>query len=105
MKKQKRKVIFLVILILVLIILLTQISQKRKEPNTIFQDELIFFKWFSLKKEKKSDTYFSKNQVYPEYQFKVSYKDIDFKNIDLSDTIRQDTLVHEKIAPRNRRSI
>lgn len=103
MKKRQRKVIISILLILSLIIFLFQIKKKTKET---FQDELIFFKLFSSGEEKKTDILASKNQNnLLSYEFKVSYKNVDFKQINLTDTINPNTLVREKIAPRNRRKV
>lgn len=105
MKKQRRKIILLGMLILILCIFFVQ---KRNNQNNSFQDELIFFKVFSSKKEVNLNTVQSENQIsqiYPQYTFEVSYKNIDFKDIYLSDTINPNTLIREKIAPRNKRNI
>lgn len=102
MKKQKRKVILSVILVLILCIFL---FLTRKEQDNKFQEELIFFKLFSSGQELlQKDTLLSKNQTTEEktnkqYHFNISYQNIDFKNINLSDTIHKETLVQEKIAP------
>lgn len=96
MKKQKKKVIIFIFFLLVLIIFL---FLSKKNLKKTFQDELIFFKLFSShtsKKEEKQATILPKNQA---YSFKVSYRNIDFKNIYLADTMKRDTLVREKIAP------
>lgn len=99
MNKQKRKVILIFIVILVLCIFL---FQNKKNFNNRFQDELIFFKLVSSKQENSENELKSKNQVSQanqEYKFHVSYKNTDFKNIYLSNSINRDTLIHEKIAP------
>ena len=96
MKKRQRKVIISILIILSLIIFLFQIRKKTRE---IFQDELIFFKLFSSGKEKKQELLQSKNQTNLSYEFKVSYKNVDFKEINLTDTINPNTLIREKIAP------
>lgn len=102
MKKRKRKTFLLVILIIIIVIFL---FLNKKYPNNKFQDELIFFKWFSSGRGEKESTLLSKNQrnqnkePYPSYCFEVSYKNIDFKDIYLADTINQKTQVREKIAP------
>lgn len=102
MKKAKRSIIVIVPIVLILIIFLFQI---KKSKNNLFQDELIFFKLFSSEHEINQNTFQSNKQQNQEYEFKVSYKNIDFKKIDLVDTINPNTLIHEKIAPRNRRKI
>ena len=81
-------------MVLILIIFLFQIKKKQ---NNNFQDDFIFFKLFSI--QEKENTNSIQKQENQEYKFQVSYNNIDFKNINLSDTIKQDTLVHEKIAP------
>lgn len=105
MKKQKRKVILIVLIILIVCIFLFQI---RKNPNNKFQDELIFFKLFSSGQEVSTNTLYSKNQIKQpnqQYFFQVSYKNLDFKEVYLYDTINEKTLIREKIAPRNEREV
>ncbi len=102
MKKQKIKLMVIVITSLILIIFLFQI---RKNAKYEFQDDLIFFKLFSSGKEKNRVKSLAKEKIEQSYNFQVSYKNIDFKTIQLSDTAKQDTLIHEKIAPRNKRRI
>lgn len=105
MKKQKGKAIFIVMTILILCIFLFQM---RKNQNNKFQDELIFFKLFSSGQEVPQNTLQSKNQMNPfhqQYVFQVSYKNLNFKNVYLSDTVNKDTLIREKIAPRNQRNV
>ena len=104
MKKQKRKIFILISIVFILTIFLFLI--KRKIPNQ-FQDELIFFKWFSSSKQEEdlNNALDQKQENIIAYNFQVFYKNIDFKEIDLADTIKQDTLVCKKIAPRYRRSI
>ncbi|MCI8759969.1 MAG: hypothetical protein HFJ34_02415 [Clostridia bacterium] len=99
MKKRKKELILLIIVVLILIIFL---FPKNRNPNNQFQEDLLFFKLFSSNQESKQPTRLSKNpkntnQVV--YDFQVSYKNIDFKNINLNETIKQDTLIQEKIAP------
>lgn len=99
MKKHRKKLILLVIVIFILIIFL---FQKKKNQNNSFQDDLIFFKLFSSEEERNKSTLLSKNQEsqnQPLYDFRVSYQNIDFKNINLAESIKQDTLIQEKIAP------
>lgn len=102
MKKRKRKTFLLVILIIIIVIFL---FLNKKYPNNKFQEELIFFKWFSSGRGEKENTLLSKNQrnqdnePHPSYCFEVSYKNIDFKDIYLANTINQKTQVREKIAP------
>lgn len=99
MKKQKGKIILFMISIFIIILFL---FLGRKHQDNEFQDELIFFKLFSSGQEENESTFQSKSQIhsfYEQYNFQVSYKNIDFKDIYLSDTINNDTLIREKIAP------
>ncbi len=92
MKKQKTKIIlFLSILIIIVIFL----KPKQEFLNTKFQDELIFFKLLSL--HKKEDI--------PTYYFRLKDKTTKQKDITLLDSVKQDTLIREKIAPRHKRRI
>lgn len=98
MNQQKRKIIIFVLIILILGSFLFLI---RKNQDFNFQEEFIFFKLFSAKPEEKAENLFSENRTTNQtYHFQVSYKNIDFKNIYLADTIKQNSLVQEKIAPR-----
>lgn len=102
---KRQKIIMIGIIILVLCIFLFQM---KKNPNKQFKEELIFFKLFSFAQKRERDTNNTKNQEtikIQKYIFNVSYKNIDFKKISLSDTINKETLVRNKIAPRNKRSI
>lgn len=105
MKKRKKILILVIIVALILIIFL---FQKNKNQMNQFQDDLLFFKIFSSNQRNKELTHLSKSQKnsnLPVYDFQVSYGNIDFKNINLNQTIKQDTLIQEKIAPRDRRRI
>lgn len=82
MKYVKTKIILFLIVFLILSIFLLQV---RNNQNFKCQEELIFFKLFSSKEPEENS-----NQI---YQFQVTYKHIDFKNIHLADTTNQ------KIAP------
>lgn len=96
MKKQKRNIILCIILILISIFFLFQI---KKQQNNKFQDELIFFKLFSPKQKKENKTSQLRNQLNETYEFRVSYQNIDFKKINLMDTVNPKTLIQKKIAP------
>lgn len=95
----KRKIVLIILMVLVLCICL---FRNKKNQDNLFQDELIFFKWFSFKQEKAENIFKSESQItqaHPQYRFYVSYKNIDFKNVYLSHSINRDTLIQEKIAP------
>ncbi len=93
MKKQKRKIILIIIIIILCIIFFQNIKKTKRE----FQDELIFFKLFS------SDQGTKEKINRQQYKFKVDYTKVDFKDIRLTDTIKKETLVQGKIAPRYKR--
>ena len=110
MKKQKTRTIVILILILIIcIFLLLMIKHKNDE----FQDDIIFFKSFYLGDKKTNTNLKAKDEVnlnellwineedfeLPEYIFNVTYKDADFKDVNLTNTIDKTTLVNEKIAP------
>ena len=104
---KKRKIIWIIIIVLVICIFL---FQNLKNQNKSFQDDIIFFKSFILGTNRKTDnsnnnTNFNQEKTPVQYRFNVSYKNTDFKNIDLSNTIDKDTLINNKIAPRNFRKI
>ena len=67
-----------------------------------FIDELLFFKVFNSSDEKKQIQDNSKDAKAKEIKkvyFNVSCRNLDFKNINLNETIKKDTLINEKIAP------
>ncbi len=94
---KKRKIILFIFVILIVCVFLYQLNKKQ---NNLFQEELIFFKLFSSGNTSISND--SKNQgekISKQYHFKVTYHDVDLKDIYLADTIQKETLIHEKIAP------
>lgn len=99
MKKSKRKII---IFIIGVVIILYVFFFKNSNLGYYFQDEIVFFKLFSQgdRRITKSNDQINLNNI---CYFQVLYKNIDFKNIYLSDTINKKTLIREKIAPRNKR--
>lgn len=92
MKKIKRKNLFIILVCIIICILLLQI---KKQNINLFQEDLIFFKLFDSRAQKT-------DKFYPSYLFQVSYKNLNFQNINLSDSINPKTLIREKIAPRNK---
>ena len=117
MKKQKTRIIVNLILILIICIFLLLIM---KHKNDEFQDDIIFFKSFYLGNKKTNTNLEAEDKVnlnelllindneketnekdseLPEYIFNVTYKDADFKDVNLTNTIDKTTLVNEKIAP------
>ena len=111
MKKQKIKVTIIVIIILIICIFLLQNLEPK---NNKFQDDIIFFKLFNLGNNRSNTNIKTKKllltndepeitneEVFklPEYIFNVTYKNTDFKDVKLANTINKNTLINEKIAP------
>ena len=112
MKKQKIKVTIILIIILIICIFLLQ---NLKPKNNKFQDDIIiFFKLFNLGNNRSNTNIKTKKllltndepeitneEVFklPEYIFNVTYKNTDFKDVKLANTINKNTLINEKIAP------
>lgn len=94
-----KKIIGIGIVIVVICIFLCKNNKNLKEKS---EEELIFFKWFSIANDTEKYRDREKQQT---YIFKVGYRNIDFKEIYLADTINKETLIREKIAPRNERKI
>ena len=102
MKRKNKKIIFLGTIILIIII---YFNFNKQDKSNLFQDDILFFKFFNSIFQNNTQEIKNENQLnnYPQYIFKVEYNNIDFKNINLADTINKETLVREKIAPRNKR--
>ncbi len=94
MKKQK-----LILIIIVILIIIIFLFQMQKNQNFNRQEELIFFKLFSFHQEEIDSTFIAEEVENPVYDFQVDYQNIDFKDIYLTDTIKQNTVRQEKIAP------
>lgn len=122
---QKNKKIIISALTIIMIISIFIVNYK-KENGKIFKDDIIFFKIFKnknfLKDGKQNNLLFQNDfknikklelnkkskkieNSSKEYVFNVTYTNVDFKNINLSETINKDTLINGKIAPRNIRKI
>lgn len=95
--KNKRKIIFKLILILILIILFIKIFFLNGLINVEKIDDFLFLKLFSNGVYQKNSTQDDKCKKI--YEFKINYKNLDFKSLNLSDTIDKNTLIYEKIAP------
>lgn len=85
-KNLKKLILFLIIIILFTItFFLSNLKQVKQF------DDFLFLKLFS-----NSD---SNNQEKNRYEFKIDYKNIEFKSINLLESKNEKTLVNEKIAP------
>lgn len=96
--QEKQKKIFKYISILFLIFLFIKIFFLKNLSNAQTIDDIIFLKLLSDGNFKQSSN-LSSNLSQKQYQFKIRYKDMNFKSINLNETINKDTLVYEKIAP------
>ena len=105
--KKKKKIILKLILILILVILFLKIFFFIVLLNIQKNDDFLFLKLFSngvsLSEDKQNSEEYLLGTEDREYQkvynFKIDYKNMDFKSIDLAETIDKETLVYEKIAP------
>lgn len=97
--KGKIKIFIILSLIFILIIFLIKIFSFKGFINNQEINDYTFFKLFSngLSKQEKIE---ESN----EYKFKVEYNNIDFKSIELLNTVNKEKLVYEKIAPGTRGS-
>lgn len=97
--KNKKKRIFKLMLILILIILFVKIFFLKGLSNVQKIDDFLFIKLFSNGIQNNDDFSIKNDQNQKIYNFKINYKNLNFKSIDLAETIDKDTLVYEKIAP------
>ena len=105
--KKKKTIILIILIITLLIIILFQFKNKNLKSN--FQDYLLFFKLYGDNKSSniQVDKLINKETIksidtdenIARYYFDVTYKNTDFKDINLTETIDSKTLINEKIAP------
>ena len=97
-KKIKKSKIIIIIIILMISIFFIFLKNSN---NKLYQD-ILFLKY--LKSGAKEEIIEKKNikeykKDIKEYKFNVKYKELEFKNINLIETINKKTLINEKIAP------
>ena len=92
--KDKIKILKLFIIVILVIIVIVVFNSK---INLFQSDDYIFLKIFQKTTNQPQDTYNTKKEE--NYVFKVSFKSIDIKQIDLIKTVNRNTYVNEKIAP------
>ena len=92
--KDKIKILKLFIIVILVIIVIVVSNSK---INLFQSDDYIFLKIFQKTTNQPQDTYNTKKEE--NYVFKVSFKSIDIKQIDLIKTVNKNTYVNEKIAP------
>lgn len=90
----KLKILKLFIIVILVIIVIAVFNSK---INLFQSDDYIFLKIFQKTTNQPKDTYNTKKEE--NYVFKVSFKSIDIKQIDLIKTVNKNTYVNEKIAP------
>lgn len=95
--QEKHKKILKYISILFLIVLFIKIFFLKNLSNAQTIDDIIFFKLLSNGGFNQSSNASINTQK--QYEFKIKYKDMNFKFINLNETINKETLVYEKIAP------
>lgn len=103
MKTKNIKILRLII-ILILIIIFINIFFLKEFSKIQRIEDILFLKLFSnggLNKysNEESNQYNNHIKQGGKYEFKVSYKNMDFKTIDLLKTINRETLLYDKIAP------
>lgn len=104
--KSNKKIVKMLILILILVILFIKIFFLKDLSKIQKSDDFLFLKLLSkgsyIDYQKNNDDYLisQNNKGFEKvYKFKINYKNMDFKSIDLSKTIDKETLIYEKIAP------
>ena len=86
LRNNKVKIIILILVFLIILFILLKIVQNRKFN---FQEDIIFFKLFSVQESTKDE----------DYEIEVVKGKRNFQKIDLAQTVDIKTLVDEKIAP------
>lgn len=98
--KIRNKKTYKYILFFILLIIFIKIFFLKNLSNAQAVDDILFFKLLT-----NGNFTTDSNVIYQqEYKFKINYSDMNFKSVDLSQTINKDTLVYEKIAPGTRGS-
>lgn len=104
--ENSKKIVKMLILILILSILFIKIFFLKDLSTIQKSDDFLFLKLlskgnYSDYKNNNIDYRISQNNKSYEkvYKFKINYKNMYFKSIDLSKTIDKETLIYEKIAP------
>lgn len=98
MKKHKKFIIILLIILLIIINILIKLIFSSGKFNS--KEDLIFFKLFGQSNTKSTIASNYERASTPNiYIFDVEYQNMNFKNIDLINTVDNKTLVNEKIAP------
>lgn len=86
-------------LIFILNILFIKIFFLKESSEIKKIDDFLFLKLFSDGNSNGNLNNNSTISTKQEYKFKIDYKNMDFKSIELAKTINRETLIYEKIAP------
>lgn len=97
--KQNAKKNIKLLLLLILIILFIQLFFLKNSSNSQTINDFLFLKLLGNKTSNISNNQINFNNYEKQYKFNINYKNLDFKSIDLSDTIDRNTLIYDKIAP------
>ena len=92
----KKKKILKILLILILILLFIKMIFFKSLSNSKIIEDFLFFKVLGDDLKVSEDIIDVEEK---EYRLNVNYKNIDFRNINLAETINRETLIYEKIAP------
>ena len=99
---KKKKTVLIIIALGIVIFLIIQMGKQAKT-----QDDIIFFKLFwqeKIQENKENEEYETQNAG-EEIYLKVSYQNIDFKQVYLLNTASGSNNIYRKIAPGTRRRI
>lgn len=95
----KRNTYFFIIGICVILCILFYFLFQNYQKNNS-QDDILFFKFLGENQlEPKDSDYYIFQNTKNSYYFNVDYRNTDFKTIGLGETIDNDTLIQEKVAP------
>ena len=97
--KINKKIILTLILSMLIIILFIKIFFLKSLSGIQKHDDFLFIKFLSDENPNVDSYHTARNTSIKEYKFKIDYKNMNLKPIDIADTINKKTLVHEKIAP------
>lgn len=90
LRNNREKIIILILIFIIILLILLKISVGK---DFKYQEDLIFFKLFDVGNMQKED---NEEKI---YKIEIKKGGIDYKKINLTQTIDTKTLVHEKIAP------
>ena len=104
MKKAKNKKILLLVLMIFVILFIILFSSLKFR---FLQDDILFLKFlgniFTSDQNSQEIGNIGNNtqdeNLVPQYIFNITYRNMEFANVNIMDTVRSSTLVNEKIAP------